>query len=102
MTILRVGPNSAYSEGWDAVFGGGKQLPKASKPKNGGGNPESSLTPKGVLKAAAKKNLKAKTVVKTSKKSPVKLSSPKAGTKAKKAVSKKASSKRVTNKKPKT
>lgn len=99
MTILRVGPNSAYSEGWDAVFGGGKKLPKAAKPKNGV-DPESPK-PKGAPKAAAKKNLKVKTAVKNSKKSPVKTSSSKSGTKVKKAVSKKASSKRVTTRKPK-
>lgn len=99
MTILRVGPNSAYSEGWDAVFGGGKKLPKAAKPKNDG-DPESPK-PKGAAKAVEKKNLKAKAVVKTARKSPVKTSSSKSGTKVKKAVSKKASSKRVTTKKPK-
>lgn len=99
MTILRVGPNSAYSEGWNAIFGGGKKLPNAAKPKNGS-EPESPK-PKGVPKAVTKRNLNAKPVVKTSKKSTVKTSSPKSGTKVKKVVSKKASSKRVTTKKPK-
>lgn len=32
MTIVRVGSNQKYAEGWDQVFGKGKTKKKAAKP----------------------------------------------------------------------